>query len=186
MRIAHRLPTRVSIACCCLLAVFSSSLLQAQNATPVVPAGSERAFADLFLASSGIDAAPLAPVPAPSPTPAATRSDSTEVVTPATGPSRSTFASLYAGLIATQALDVHSTLRALDAGHAEANPVARWATGNPATFIAFKAGATAGMMYFTERLRKKHPTRAMILLAAIDTAYAFVVAHNYRAPVAGR
>jgi hypothetical protein len=182
MRTAHRLPTVASLAWCCLLAVSSSSPVQAQDATSIVPVGSERAFADLFVA--GPVSAP--PVPSLAPATSAARDDSTNATRTKAGPSRSTFASLYAGLITTQALDVHSTLRALDAGHTEANPVARWATGNPATFIAFKAGATAGTMYLLERVRKKHPTRAMILLAIVDTAYAFVVAHNYRAPVPGR
>jgi hypothetical protein len=89
-------------------------------------------------------------------------------------------ASLYAGLVATQALDVHSTLGAIHGGRAEANPMVRWATSSPGAFIGVKAAATTGTVWLVERIRRKHPRRALVLLAAIDSAYAVVVAHNYR------
>ena len=93
------------------------------------------------------------------------------------------FGSLYAGLITTQALDVHSTFRALGGGHAEGNPMVRWATSHPALLIGVKAATTTGTIAVVERLRKKHPRSAAFLMTAIDTAYSLVVMHNYRAPI---
>lgn len=94
-------------------------------------------------------------------------------------PSRGITTSLYAGLIAVQALDVHSTLGAVDAGRRETNMMVRWATSRPAVFIGVKAASAAGTILLVERVRRTHPKPAMFLLAAIDSAYAFVVAHNY-------
>lgn len=156
----------------------------AQDIVEPAPLPSDRVFSQLFVVAaeapqparvSLLESAAAAPVESREETPAVK-----------SAPPRPLFASLYAGLIAAQALDVHSTLRALDAGHAEANPATRWATGNTATFVAFKAAATAGTIYLTERVRKKHPKGAVVILATIDSLYAFVVAHNYRAPVSPR
>jgi uncharacterized protein DUF5658 len=96
------------------------------------------------------------------------------------------FASLYIGFAATQVLDVHSTLRALDAGHSEANPMMRWATSRPAAFVALKSATTAGTLFVAERLRRHHPKSALLMMAAIDSAYAVVVANNYSVPVPAR
>jgi hypothetical protein len=92
--------------------------------------------------------------------------------------------SLYTGLAAAQALDVHSTLRAIDAGSREANAMMRWATASPARFIAIKAATTAGTILILERLRRTHPKHALFLLVGLNSASAVIIAHNYRA--AGR
>jgi len=89
---------------------------------------------------------------------------------------------LYGGFITLQALDTHSTLRAIDAGHVEQNPVMRWSTSHPAAFISMKAAATAGTVYFAEKIRKKHPKGAVAFITAINAAYALIVVHNYQAP----
>jgi hypothetical protein len=91
---------------------------------------------------------------------------------------------LYGGFVTLQALDAHSTLRALDAGHAEQNPVMRWTTSHPVAFIAMKSAATAGTVYFAEKIRKKHPKGARAFIVAVNAAYAVVVLHNYK--VSGR
>jgi hypothetical protein len=88
---------------------------------------------------------------------------------------------LYTGLATTQALDVHSTLRAIDGGSREANAAMRWATKHPATFIGIKAATTAGTLYLIDRMRPRHPKAALFLLVALNSASAIVVAHNYRA-----
>ena len=88
---------------------------------------------------------------------------------------------MYGGLVTLQALDAHSTFRALDAGLDEANPLMRWASSHPVAFVSAKAAATAGTVYVVERIRKKHPKRAIVFIAAINATYAFVVAHNYKA-----
>jgi hypothetical protein len=79
-----------------------------------------------------------------------------------------------------QGLDAHSTFKGLAAGAVEANPmVASFAHNRPA-FTALKVGVAAGVIYTTDRLAKRHPVRALITAAAINSAYAMVAAHNYR------
>jgi hypothetical protein len=90
---------------------------------------------------------------------------------------------LYSGLIVLQGLDLHSTLRAVDAGHYEQNPVIRWSVEHPAALISMKAAATAATIYVAEKIRKRYPKRAMIFMAAVNAAYAFIVVHNYNVPI---
>jgi Domain of unknown function (DUF5658) len=163
----------------CLAAYSGTTRLRAQDATPpAIPATSP----GLFAGTLRVDALPAASIFEP----AAPVAEREQPMVDSRGGSRLVFSSLYAGLITTQALDVHSTLRALDAGHREANPVVRWTTDTPAAFVSFKAATTVGTMYLIQRVRKKHPKRAMLLLAAIDTAFALVVAHNYSVPMSAR
>jgi Domain of unknown function (DUF5658) len=88
---------------------------------------------------------------------------------------------LYAGNIALQVMDTHSTFRALDAGLVESNPMMRWTTDHPVAFVSMKAAATATTILVAEKIRKKYPRRAALFMAGVNTAYAFVVLHNYRA-----
>jgi hypothetical protein len=86
----------------------------------------------------------------------------------------------YLGLGVLQTLDAHSTFRALDSGMHERNPLMRWASNHPAAFVALKGGATAGTILVAEKIRKKHPKRAIVFITAINAVYAAVVMHNYR------
>ena len=87
---------------------------------------------------------------------------------------------MYASFATLQALDYHSTTRALSQGIGrEANPLARPIVEHPAGFVALKAGATAGMIWASERMWKRHPVQAVVFMAAANTAMAVVVAHNY-------
>jgi Domain of unknown function (DUF5658) len=88
---------------------------------------------------------------------------------------------MYLGLGTLQALDTHSTFRAVDAGLAEQNPLMRWAVDHPVAFVSLKGAATAGTILVAEKIRKKYPKRAVAFMAAINAAYAVVVIHNYRA-----
>ena len=81
---------------------------------------------------------------------------------------------------ALQALDAHSTLKALKNGGREANPAMSAIASNGAALFAVKAGTVAATAYFAERLSKKHPKRAVVLMAVLNSAYVAVVAHNYR------
>ena len=90
---------------------------------------------------------------------------------------------LYGGLIALQALDTHSTLRAVDSGHAEQNPLMRWSVEHPVALVSMKAAASAATILVAEQIRKRHPKRAVAFMAAVNTAYALIVVHNYRVPV---
>src|SRR5262245_1590290 len=50
---------------------------------------------------------------------------------------------LYAGSALLQAYDAYSTLKALNLGAVEANPIAQGVVGNPALFIGVKAAVSA-------------------------------------------
>jgi hypothetical protein len=93
---------------------------------------------------------------------------------------RALLPSLYLGDIALQVLDAHSTFRALDAGHVEGNPLMRWSANHPVALVSMKAVATAGTIYVAEKIRKKHPRRAVLFMVGIDAASALIVMHNYR------
>jgi hypothetical protein len=94
--------------------------------------------------------------------------------------------SLYGATVATQVLDTHSTLVALDAGAREGNPALSALTGNRTAFLVTKAAATAGTIYLAKRLDRKHRKLAVISLVAINSAYAWIVVHNYRVRAAMR
>jgi hypothetical protein len=86
---------------------------------------------------------------------------------------------LYVTFGALQALDIDSTLRALGNGGRESNPVIGGAVGSPGALIAIKAGATAGIVFASEKLWKRNRVAAVLMMIAMDSAYAAVVAHNY-------
>lgn len=92
--------------------------------------------------------------------------------------------SLYASTAIMQALDVHSTMRALDHGALEANPLMTGVTGNKAAFVALKAGVAMSTVMMARHMSKRNKVAAIVTLVAINSAYAMVVSHNYR--VAGR
>ena len=88
---------------------------------------------------------------------------------------------MYGSLIALQGLDVHSTRRGLTSGRArEANPLLKNVVGNGAAFVAVKTAATAGVIWASERLWKKHPHRTLVVNVLVNAAMAAVVTHNYR------
>ena len=88
---------------------------------------------------------------------------------------------LYVSFTTLQVLDAHSTLRALDAGAVEANPIMGRIADNPLPLFVVKAGAAAGTIFLTEKLRRRSRVGAIVLMATLNSAYAMVVTHNYRA-----
>jgi hypothetical protein len=87
---------------------------------------------------------------------------------------------MYASFATLQMLDYHSTTSAVSGGVArEANPLVQPVVEHPAGFIALKAGATAGIIWASERMWKKHPVGAVVFMVAANSAIAIVVAHNY-------
>ena len=88
--------------------------------------------------------------------------------------------SLYVSTAVMQGLDVHSTLKALDAGAVEANPLMSGVTKNKAAFIAMKAGIAAGTIFAAHKASKKNRAAAIISLVAINSVYAMVANHNYK------
>jgi hypothetical protein len=88
-------------------------------------------------------------------------------------------APLYVSFAVLQVLDIHSTLRAPDFGGSEANPLVRGLLASPAAFVASKAAVTTGLIYVSERLRRRHPRTVVLMMIALNSAYAAVVARNY-------
>jgi hypothetical protein len=102
------------------------------------------------------------------------------VVTPIAPARPSLLLPLYMTFGALQALDAHSTMRALDNGGREANPVVAPFGRNAAALVAMKAATTAGTIVLAEKLRRSHPVKAMVMMTAVNVAYAAIVAANYR------
>lgn len=96
-------------------------------------------------------------------------------------PERSTLmTSLYASTAVMQALDVHSTLTAINRGAVEANPMMSSVTGNAGAFIALKAGVAFSTVMAARHMSKRNKVAAVATLIAVNSAYALVVSHNYR------
>lgn len=87
---------------------------------------------------------------------------------------------LQATTVATQALDVHSTIRAMDRGAVEANPLMAGIVKNRAAFIGVKAGLGAGFMYATHRMAKRSKVSAIVTAAVVNSVYLLVAHHNYK------
>ena len=99
---------------------------------------------------------------------------------PSPGLSTSVLTALQAATVATQILDVHSTMKALNNGAVEANPVMGGVVKNPAAFIAVKAAMGAGLMYATHKMARRNKVAAIVTSAAINSAYLIVAHHNYK------
>lgn len=89
-------------------------------------------------------------------------------------------ASLYVGFAALQALDAHSTLRAVRAGGDEANPLIAPFADRPGLMLGVKAAAALTTIAFAEKLWRRNRTAAVVLMVAANAGYAIIVAHNYR------
>lgn len=87
--------------------------------------------------------------------------------------------SLYVATGLTQALDIHSTIKAIDRGGVETNPMLSGITGNKPAFIALKGAVAAGSIYAARKLARKNKVAAIATLVAINAAYGFVAHHNY-------
>jgi hypothetical protein len=88
---------------------------------------------------------------------------------------------LYASMVTREALDAHSTWRALDNGLTESNPVLTGIVANKPAFVAAKISVTAATIALAEQLRKKNRASAIILMMSANSGMAWVVNHNYRA-----
>lgn len=108
--------------------------------------------------------------------------------TPAEGPVRRSpfgresrgkaISSLYVSLGVLQAMDVYTTMSALNKGAREANPMMAGVAGSPGGLVAAKVAATAGTILLAERVWKKNRVAAIGLLAALNSVTAIVVANN--------
>lgn len=94
---------------------------------------------------------------------------------------------LYVGFGVLQALDAHSTLRAVEGGHRERNPVVAPLAHRPGAMVGLKAATTAGTIYLAHRLGRRNRVAAIVLMVAMNSAYGAIVAANYgREPVRTR
>ena len=88
---------------------------------------------------------------------------------------------LYASFVALQAIDAHSTWRALEHGAVEANPIMKSVAESKAPFLAAKAIGTAATIAISERLRKKNRVAAVMVMVSANVGMTWVAQHNYRA-----
>jgi hypothetical protein len=88
---------------------------------------------------------------------------------------------LYASFVTLQVLDMHSTRYALDRGAVERNPAINGLTGTTVGMAAVKAAGTAGVIFFSEKLRTNNKAAAVSMMIATNSMMAWVVQHNYRA-----
>lgn len=86
---------------------------------------------------------------------------------------------LYLTFAGLQALDAHSTWRAVGGGGSEANPVVRSTLHNPTSLVVMKSATAAGVVLLTEKLWRRNRTAAVISMIAINSAYVTIAAHNY-------
>jgi uncharacterized protein DUF5658 len=93
---------------------------------------------------------------------------------------------LYVSFGALQAVDVHSTLAALNSGGREANPLFGSAMRSPVAIIALKSAGAATVVIASERLWKTHRIAAVLMMVGVNAGYALVAAHNYGVARAGR
>jgi hypothetical protein len=140
------------------------SLSPAQGVEDKVPAGSAMVISDAIDAAAAVEAGRMAAVRPPS---VAKR--------PPTLPA------LYVAFAALQAADAVTTFRALSNGAREANPLMAGLAGNRSAMLAVKAGSVAGTVYLSERLWRKNRTAAVVMMVCLNSAYAAIAAHNYRA-----
>lgn len=96
------------------------------------------------------------------------------------GADRGVLLPLYASFAALQMLDAHSTIRAVRAGGVESNPMMAGFADKPAALFALKAGVAVSTIALADKFRGRSRVGAIVLMAVLNSAYATVVAHNYR------
>jgi uncharacterized protein DUF5658 len=183
------MPTRISrlVACCCVAVTVcllglpefpaftrAGSTLFVQQET-LSPAAQEPATVSRALPEQSTELRSDSPPVAP-----ASSTEAPAAGTAARGQGRGVLVPLYVSFVALQALDTHSTLLAVSRGAKETNPIAAPFVEHPARLVAFKAGMTVGTLYLIERVRRHSRVGAIVLTAAINSAYATVVVNNYR------
>jgi hypothetical protein len=88
---------------------------------------------------------------------------------------------LHASFGALETLDVYTTVRGINMGLTESNPLMRAVARHPVALGAIKAGATASTILLTRRLARHNRPAAIIMMAAFNTTYAAIAFHNLRA-----
>jgi len=163
-------------------------LLLLAGATSVVAAGAsaqdtprvvdERIDAPLETAALGLASTDYIVEPA-SATPSVAQQPAWARYEPQSEPRPKGLVAMYGTFVALQALDAHSTLRAVDSGYAESNPLVAPFLHEPGAMLAFKTSTTILTILAVERLGKRHRAAALGLMIGANVGYALVVAHNY-------
>ena len=86
---------------------------------------------------------------------------------------------LYVTFAALQLLDAHSTTRGLRNGAVEGNPLMAGIASHAGALYATKIATAAATVFVGERLWRKNRLAAIVTMLAVNSAYAFVVNHNY-------
>ena len=105
----------------------------------------------------------------------------TPVQPPAASKRPGSLVPLYVSFATLQALDVHSTRRALSRGAEESNPLMKGVAGNSGALLAVKAGGAVGVIFAAEKIWKKNKAAAVAFMVIANVGMVLVVQHNYRA-----
>ena len=163
-------PIQGLIAIALFFVVVAPSIARAQQ-TALVP---------LDLSAASVVEAPVVASPEAAVTPVNTRATRGAEFT-AWRKDAGVILPLYSGFAVLQALDVQSTTRALRQGGTEQNPMLAGVASNTAALSLLKAATTASTVYAIEHVRKKNRFAAIVTMVAVDSVYAAIVVHNYRA-----
>ena len=164
----------VVVACAIALAVGWAAPAAAQHAVPTESPGIANASVVALLSTSE-SFAPFEP-------PLMDTSTELTAVQVEPPPQRrpAALTPLYVSFATLQALDLHSTMKGVAGGGAEANPAMKPLVSQPAAFMVAKVAATAATVYVSERLWRSHRVAAVVLMLGVNSAYAVIVASNYR------
>jgi hypothetical protein len=136
-------------------------------------------FGMFFAASHSLAAQDLTVAPAIRAALAADATSRSTLLQPAPVRRPSMLVPLYVSFAALQVLDITSTRSALAGGGVEGNPVMGGVVGSPVAMSALKIGATAGIILLSEKVRKRNPVAAVVMMVGMNSAYAMIVSRNY-------
>ncbi len=85
---------------------------------------------------------------------------------------------LFGTFAVLQALDTATTLRAVDAGSRELNPLMAGLADRPVAFVATKAAFTTTSLLLMHSVSKQHPKAAIWTAVLLNAAYGFIVVNN--------
>ena len=164
---------------CCRRSIFAVLLIAAGGG---LGAPAEAASGGLLLATPVVAASvhtwnfSLASIPVFAP-----RADhhATPEIVPAPARRPALLIPLYVSFAGLQAMDAHSTLKAVESGYVESNPLMVAATRHRGALVAVKLATTAAVIASGERLWRRNRVAAVAAIVAVNVAYAAIVAHNY-------
>lgn len=88
-------------------------------------------------------------------------------------------ASLEAATVATQLLEAHATLRAMDANVLEVNGMMSGVLKNRIAFLGVKAALGVGVAYATHRIARRSKVGGIVTAVAVNSAYLYIAHRNY-------